>query len=100
MEGFLKTENTQFETESNIESLSDWRNLKAEAETQAELLINEISDFEKLNTSQKVDALKSLLVSLDGDNGNRFIAEAIAIKLSVVLETDRHANRMALLEMS
>lgn len=100
MEGFAKFEDIQSETEGNIESLSDWRTLKLEAASQAQQLIDEISDFESLTTSLKIDSLKSLLVSLDSNNANRFVAEEVAKKISLVIEEDRHLNRLNQLEVA
>lgn len=91
---------SKIETESNIESLSAWRELKEAAPQQASNLISEIAGFETMEADEQVEALKGLLLSLQSDNQNRFVAEAIAVQLSIIIENEKFSNRIAQLEMA
>lgn len=91
---------SKIETESNIESLSDWRELREAAPQQASGLISEIVGFETMEADDQIEALKNVLLDLQSDNQNRFVAEAVAVQLSIIIENERFSNRIAQLEMA
>jgi len=67
---------------ANIESLSEWRELRAEAPAKAAELIEAIPDFEKLDVAAQLHQLKTIFTELQRDNKNRFIGRVIAEKIA------------------
>lgn len=100
MEGFPKSEALSNKQEGSIESLNDWRNLKESAPQQAQELMGEIIGFETMEATEQISALQNLLESLSSDNHNRFVAEAIAVQLSIITENEKFSKRMAQLKMA
>lgn len=77
---------------------NEWRSLKEEAGQKAENWISRIEGYEEMEDSEKIESLKSLLVMLQEDNDNRFVAEVVAGKIAVAEEKLRHENRMSQFE--
>lgn len=82
-----------------IESLDKWRDEKKFAPEKATVLIKEIVGYETMSPAEKIAALNALIHELAEDNNNRYVAEAVAKKLSKIIETSRHEERMAQLEI-
>ncbi|MCB9814615.1 hypothetical protein H6784_04330 [Candidatus Nomurabacteria bacterium] len=87
-------------TESNVESLVAWRELKSEAPAQAERLMAQIDGFEEMELKDKIAELKQLLSELSDNNDNRFLVEEIAKRVSVMEEHSRHSSRLAELQLT
>ncbi|MDZ4663148.1 MAG: hypothetical protein SGJ18_16175 [Pseudomonadota bacterium] len=86
--------NSSIETEENI----SWEQLKTQSSAEAEKMIGSILDYEAMSFAEKSSALHFLLHELIEDNANRFVAEAVSIKLSRLEENERHRTRTAELD--
>ncbi len=100
MESAPKITVSTLENETNLENLTEWRSLKEQAPAQAEELVNNIAGFETLSSVARVEVLQEILNELVNDNANRFVAEEVAKKISLVIEEDRHLNRLNQLEVA
>lgn len=83
---------------STIEKLGEWRSKKDNAPAEARELIGQIVGYETMSLNEKVAALNALLHELAEDNQNRYVAEAVAVQLSILKENERHAVRKLELE--
>lgn len=83
------------EAMENVENLTDWRESKGRAPEIAEGLIANIDGYEAMAPTEQVAALKETLGGLMADNDNRFVAEAIAHRISFIEEERRHEDRLA-----
>ncbi len=82
------------EAVENVENLSEWRELKDQAPAQAESLIGSINNFSELEIADQVLALHELLGALAEDNQNRYVANEIAKKISVLEITAQYTSSM------
>ena len=100
MEGIPKNNVPASERESNIENLADWRELRDRAPEKVTQLIQDIPEFEAMESGEQIIALQTLQEDLAGDNKNRFmdgvIASEIANRLDVMDDVDRSEYKLPL----
>ena len=72
-----------------------WRRLIEEASDEAEALIGSIHGFSEMDAHEQLHELRSLLGRLAHNNANRYIAEKIAERMSVMEATAEYDAAMA-----
>jgi hypothetical protein len=75
------------EEESNVERLSDWRELQEQAPEKAQAVIEGIPGFEAMESGERVVALEVLQNELAEDNSNRFIGRIIATEIRTMMDS-------------
>ncbi|HMO77998.1 MAG TPA: hypothetical protein PKD95_02270 [Candidatus Paceibacterota bacterium] len=85
MEGISKS----IEQQENI----SWETLRAESTAKAKDMIDGILGYEYMTPAEKISAVHFLLHELAEDNKNRYLAQAVAVQLSGLIEDERHEKR-------